>query len=48
MQASATAKALAAADGHRARAAGLLGIRERTLRYRLASLRDVGGLGIAA
>ncbi|MDB5689654.1 MAG: Fis family transcriptional regulator [Sphingomonas bacterium] len=39
VQAQSIADALAACGGHRARAAMMLGISERTLRYRLANLR---------
>ncbi len=42
VQANAIAEALAAVGGHRGRAAALLGVSERTLRYRLAGLRDTG------
>jgi two-component system response regulator FlrC len=41
VQAQAIADALEACGGHRARAAMMLGISERTLRYRLANLRAV-------
>jgi two-component system response regulator FlrC len=42
VQARAIADALAACGGHRARAAMMLGISERTLRYRLADMRAAG------
>ena len=41
-EAGAIAEALDLCGGHRARTARLLGISERTLRYRLADLRDAG------
>jgi two-component system response regulator FlrC len=42
VQAQAIAEALEACGGHRVRAAMMLGISERTLRYRLANLRAAG------
>ncbi len=41
-EAEAILAALAANDGHRARTARALGVSERTLRYRLASMRESG------
>lgn len=41
-EAAAILEALDSHNGHRARTAQSLGISERTLRYRLASMRDSG------
>ncbi|MDB5719082.1 MAG: sigma-54 dependent transcription regulator [Sphingomonas bacterium] len=48
VQATAISEALAATGGHRLRAAEMLGISERTLRYRLANLRAATELEVAA
>ena len=47
-EAQAILHALDANDGHRARTARTLGISERTLRYRLASMRESGLIGARA